>query len=167
MPNSTIASFVVAALLAGAIVPIQAGANAMLGRLLGHPLWATLVSLLISIAVLIPVMVAFRLPLPSPAAAFKGPWWIWIGGLGGVLFLTAALLLAPKLGAASFMVSVIVGQLLVSVLIDHFALMGFAERPLNHARVAGLVLIVAGLVLTLWAGSTAQSAEASAPIRAG
>ena len=167
MPNSTIASFVVAALLAGAIVPIQAGANAMLGRQLGHPLWATLVSLLISIAVLIPVMIAFRLPLPSLAAAIKGPWWIWMGGLGGVVFLTAALLLAPKLGAASFMVSVIVGQLLVSVLIDHFALMGFAERPLNHTRVAGLALIVAGLVLTLWAGSTAPSVEASAQARAG
>jgi len=97
-------SFLVAALLAGAAVPFQAGANAMLGRLLGHPLWATLVSLGVSVALIVPVMMVFRLPVPAAGVALKGPWWIWIGGAAGVAYITAALLLAPKLGAASFIV---------------------------------------------------------------
>ncbi|TPM38515.1 DMT family transporter [Mesorhizobium sp. B2-3-4] len=148
-------SLVIAALLAGAAVPFQAGANAMLGRLLGHPLWATVVSLVVSMALIIPVMIAFRVPVPAAGMAFKGPWWIWIGGAAGVLYITAALLLAPKLGAAGFIVAVIAGQMAASLAIDHFALMGFAHRPVTAARFAGFLLIVAGLFVTQWASAIA------------
>ncbi|UDL89911.1 DMT family transporter [Mesorhizobium sp. PAMC28654] len=157
MPGSF--SFLVAALLAGAVVPFQAGANAMLGRLLGHPLWATFVSLGVSLVLIVPVMIAFRLPVPSAGMALKGPWWIWIGGAAGVVYITAALLLAPKLGAASFIVAVIAGQMIASLAIDHFALMGFAHRPVNIARFAGLAFIIAGLVVTQWASAVAPATQ--------
>ncbi|BCG79941.1 DMT family transporter [Mesorhizobium sp. 113-3-3] len=151
-------SFLIAALLAGAIVPFQAGANAMLGRLLGHPLWATLVSLGVSVALIVPVMMVFKLPVPAVGVALKGPWWIWIGGAAGVVYITAALLLAPKLGAASFIVAVIAGQMMASLVIDHFALMGFAHRPVTVARFAGLALIIGGLIVTQWASTIAPQA---------
>lgn len=144
-------SLLAAALVAGAAIPFQAGANAMLGRLLGHPLWATMVSLAISVALAIPVMLALKVPVPALATAATGPWWIWIGGVAGVIYVTAALLLAPKVGAASFIVAVIAGQMAASLVIDHFGLMGFAQRPTSFARIGGLVLIVAGLVVTQWA----------------
>lgn len=151
MPNLG-SSLLAAALVAGAAIPFQAGANAMLGRLLGHPLWATMVSLAVSVALAVPVMLAFKVPVPSFAtAAATGPWWIWIGGAAGVVYVTAALLLAPKMGAASFVVAVIGGQMVASLVIDHFGLMGFVQRPASLARVAGLVLIVIGLVVTQWA----------------
>ncbi|WP_027051304.1 DMT family transporter [Mesorhizobium erdmanii] len=159
MPSSF--SFLVAALLAGGVVPFQAGANAMLGRLLGHPLWATLISLGVSAVLIVPVMIAFRLPVPSVEMALKGPWWVWIGGAAGVVYITAALLLAPRLGAASFIVAVIAGQMAASLLIDHFALMGFAHRPATTARLAGLALIIGGLVVTQWASTIAPQAAQS------
>lgn len=153
MPNLG-SSLLAAALVAGAAIPFQAGANAMLGRLLGHPLWATMVSLAVSVALAVPVMLAFKVPVPSFAtAAATGPWWIWIGGAAGVVYVTAALLLAPKMGAASFVVAVIGGQMVASLVIDHFGLMGFVQRPASLARVAGLVLIVSGLVVTQWASA--------------
>lgn len=151
MPNLGPSSLLFAALLAGAAVPFQAGANATLGRLLGHPLWATLVSLGISLVLVIPVMLASKVPVPMVGALLKGPWWIWIGGVGGVIYITAALLLSPKVGAASFIVAVIAGQMATSLIIDHFGLMGFTARPVSLARVAGLLLIVAGLAVTQWA----------------
>jgi transporter family-2 protein len=153
MPNLG-SSLLAAALVAGAAIPFQAGANAMLGRLLGHPLWATMVSLAVSVALAVPVMLAFRVPVPSFAtAAATGPWWIWTGGVAGVVYVTAALLLAPKMGAASFVVAVIGGQMVASLVIDHFGLMGFVQRPASLARVAGLGLIVIGLVVTQWANA--------------
>ncbi|WP_322414667.1 DMT family transporter [Mesorhizobium huakuii] len=152
-------SFLIVALLAGAAVPFQAGANAMLGRLLGHPLWATFVSLGVSAVLIVPVMMGFKLPVPAVGMAVKGPWWIWIGGAAGVVYITAALLLAPKLGAASFIVAVIAGQMVASLVIDHFALMGFAHRPVTVARFAGLALIVGGLVVTQWASTIAPPAN--------
>lgn len=151
MPNLGPSSLLFAALLAGAAVPFQAGANATLGRLLGHPLWATLVSLGISLVLVIPVMLASKVPVPMVGALLKGPWWIWIGGVGGVIYITAALLLSPKVGAASFIVAVIAGQMATSLIIDHFGLMGFTARPVSFARITGLLLIVAGLAVTQWA----------------
>ena len=157
MPGSP--AFLVAALLAGAAVPFQAGANAMLGRLLGHPLWATFVSLGVSLVLIVPVMIAFRLPAPSVALTLRGPWWIWIGGAAGVVYITAALLLAPKLGAASFIVAIIAGQMVASLVIDHFALMSFAHRPVTIARFAGLAFIIAGLVVTQWANAVVSATQ--------
>jgi len=136
------------AVLAGAVVPLQAGANAALGRSLGHPPWATLVSLLVSVVVIAPLLLAGRAPTPNFGEALRGPWWIWIGGVAGVLYITAALTLAPRLGAASFIVAVIAGQMVISMLIDHFGLMGFATKPISLARMLGVGLILVGMVVT-------------------
>lgn len=124
-------TFLFAALIAGAVVPFQAGANASLGRALGHPLWATVISLLISLICVLPVMLAMKVSLPTFAGLSGQPKWIWVGGIAGVLYITAAILLAPRLGAAGFMTSVIAGQLIASVLIDHFGIVGFASKAIT------------------------------------
>ena len=60
------------ALLAGAAVPFQGGSNAALGRMLGHPLWATLTSLLVSIVVVLPLLFVMRVPAPRSARRSRG-----------------------------------------------------------------------------------------------
>ena len=161
MPSLSSLLLLAAAIFAGAVVPLQAGANANLGRLLGHPLWATVVSLGVSLALILPLLIALRAPLPGFAAALKGPWWIWIGGGAGVIYITAALILAPKLGAASFIVAVIAGQMAISMLIDHFGLMGFPVKPINAARLTGLLLIIGGMVVTQIANVAPALADAT------
>lgn len=149
MPNSaSLSSLLLIALLVGAMVPFQAGANAALARLIGYPLWATLVSLAVSLAIVLGLILAMRAPLPALAVALKGPWWMWVGGAAGVAYLTAALLLAPKVGVASFMVAAVAGQMIASLIIDHFGLMGLPVKPVNTARIIGLALIVAGMIIT-------------------
>ena len=135
------------AVVAGAAVPFQAGSNAALGRALGHPLWATLSSLAVSVLVVVPLMMLMRVPAPALGAAAQGPAWWWLGGVSGVAYITAALILTPKLGAASFIVSVIAGQMLASLLIDHYGLMGLAPKPAGGWRVAGIALILLGMVV--------------------
>ena len=56
---------ILAAVITGAVVPFQAGANAALGRSLGHPLWGTLVSLCVSFACIVPVMLAVKVQAPT------------------------------------------------------------------------------------------------------
>src|SRR5690606_25460654 len=119
------------AVMAGASVPFQAASNAALGHALGHPLWATLASLVVSVLVVVPLMMVMRVPVPAFGAAVQGPAWLWLGGVIGVAYLTAALILTPKLGAASFVVSVIAGQMLASLLIDRYGLMGLAAKPVG------------------------------------
>ena len=139
---------VLAAVVTGAVVPFQAGANAVLGRALGHPLWATAVSLCVSLACIIPVMLLARVEPPTLSGLTHAPRWVWIGGIVGVVYVTGALILAPKLGAAGFIAAVIAGQMLASILIDHWGLIGFPVRPVSPSRLLGLGLILLGLLVT-------------------
>lgn len=158
---------IVIALVAGAAVPFQAGSNAALGRALGHPLWATLSSLTISVLVVVPLMLLMRVPAPAFRAAALGPTWWWLGGVAGVAYITAALVLTPKLGAASFIVSVIAGQMLASLLIDHYGLMGLAPKPLGLGRFAGVALILLGMLVVQISGSPTSPAFAPASVSEG
>lgn len=150
----------VIALVAGALVPFQAGSNAALGRALGHPLWATVASLVVSLLIVVPALVVLRAPLPKMGPAFGLPLWAWFGGVAGVIYLTAALVLTPQLGATTFIVSVIAGQMLTSLLIDHFGLLGLAQKPVNAGRIAGVVLICVGMLLVQWFTQSPRPAPA-------
>lgn len=142
-----------AAIMAGVALPLQAGANAELARVLAHPLSAALVSATISTLSLVPVMLLFRAPLPGLAALAGAPVWILIGGLCGILYLVMAILAAPVLGAATFIAVAVAAQMTASVVLDHFALVGFPERSATPARLAGIVLIVAGVALVQFSGA--------------
>ncbi|THV19828.1 DMT family transporter [Peteryoungia ipomoeae] len=136
-----------AAVISGAVVPFQAGANAALGRTLGHPLWGTLVSLCVSFACIVPVMVLAKVQAPTPSYLAQAPRWIWIGGVVGVVYITGALMLAPKLGAAGFIMAAIAGQMLASIVIDQWGLVGLPQKPVSWSRLAGLGLIILGLLV--------------------
>ncbi|AWK89119.1 DMT family transporter [Azospirillum thermophilum] len=151
-----------AALVAGAAVPFQAGANAALGRTLGHPLWATVASLIVSLLAVLPSLLLLKVPAPSVTQAFQMPLWVWFGGIAGVVYITSALLITPRLGATAFIVCVIAGQVLASLLIDHFGLMGLAAKPASAWRVFGVLLIVAGMVVVMGATTTSPSGESKA-----
>lgn len=140
-------AFLVVALTSGTLVPLQAGANAALGRALGHPLWATIASLAVSAACVLPILIAFRVSAPAVANLSAQPKWIWVGGIAGAIYITTALLLAPKLGAASLMTAVIAGQILASIAIDYFGLVGFVPRPISGPRLLGALLVVTGVLV--------------------
>ena len=146
-------------LLAGAILPFQAASNALVGRLLGHPLWGALVSLAVSVMVVVPALWVLRAPAPAMAQAAVGPWWLWIGGVLGAIYVASAAAVTPRLGAGGFLVCVVAGQIVVSVLVDHFGLMGLGARPVNATRLAGVALILGGVLLVVQ-GGTARAAAA-------
>jgi transporter family-2 protein len=143
--------------IAGAVVPFQSAINANLGRGLGHPLWATLASLLVSILVLLPVILALRLPLPSLGFITKAPLWMWTGGAFGVCFISLALVLLPKLGASGFIALAMAGQILASLLLDHFGLFGLVERQLTAPRLLGVLMLIGGVVLIQFSSAPAKA----------
>ena len=138
------------AAFAGAAVPFQGGANAGLGRALGHPLWATLASLAVSALCILPILIWLRVPLPTLAGLSGQPKWIWIGGIAGALYVTAALLLMPKLGAANFMIAVIAGQIVAALVIDWTGAVGLASRPVDATRLVGTAIVLFGAIMVQW-----------------
>ncbi|USW95004.1 DMT family transporter [Pseudomonas proteolytica] len=149
------------AVIAGAVVPFQSAINANLGRGLGHPLWATLASLLVSILVLLPVILALRLPLPSLGFISKAPLWMWTGGAFGVCFISLALVLLPKLGASGFIALALSGQILASLVLDHFGLFGLVERQLTAPRLLGVLMLIGGVALIQFSTAPAKALAAA------
>ena len=134
-------------LFAGFAVPLQAGSNARLGVLLGHPFWATVISLLISGVAIALVMLVVKVPRPNLGALMGGPWWIWLGGLAGVFYITVALMVVPRLGALNFIMAVGVGQLIISLIIDYFGLLGLPRHTPSMQKIIGVSVVLAGFVI--------------------
>jgi len=139
--------YLLVGLVAGALMPLQAGVNAQLARWVGHPVTASLVSFAVGTLALFAYTAAARPQRPPLAALAAAPWWVWVGGILGSVFVTAAAAFAPRLGAATFISITIAGQVLVSILLDHFGVVGFAARPVTAPRLLGALLLIAGVLL--------------------
>src|SRR5262249_25619512 len=136
-----------AALLAGALVSVQTGSNTQLKEVLEEPLTAVILSSSTGVLLLILLAVFLRVPAP-PLPKFAGaPWSAFVGGLCGAVYGVTMVLAARRLGSATLTAGVITGQLICSLFLDHFALLGFEWRPIGPGRLLGCVLLLAGTFL--------------------
>ena len=138
--------------VAGVLMPVQAGINAQLHREVGHPIGAAFVSFFVgtlALMVLYAVLyLAARAPAPALGKLISAPWYLaYSGGLIGAFGVFTMLTLAPKLGASVLIASFLSGQIIASVVLDHFGLLGFAQQPLNLSRALGVAFLVAGVFL--------------------
>jgi bacterial/archaeal transporter family-2 protein len=135
-------------LIIGAMMPVQAILNTRLGRQIGGPLMGSLMSFGVGLICL------FILNLVSNYSAVvqlkpssTGPWYLWLGGLLGAMFVGYITWVNQKQGMALTFALVVSGQIFVSLLIDHFGLLGSAIRTITLEKLAGAALIIAGLIL--------------------
>lgn len=134
-------------LLAGIGLPVQTSANTRLGRRLGTPWSASLVSFLVSLAFLLSLL-AVTGQLTPPLAALRGqPLWLFTGGICGVIFLTGNILLFPRLGSIQTVILPVTGQILMGLLIDHFGWLRAEQNRLSLTRLLGAILVVAGVII--------------------
>jgi transporter family-2 protein len=139
--------FLLLAVLAGAMLPVQTGVNVQLRGLLGQPLAAALVSFLVGTLGLAAVVALLRVPVPVGAAWGRSTWWHWSGGLLGAAYIAVTVVLAPRLGAAALIAALVAGQMMASLIVDHYGWVGFAHHVVTPLRLAGAALIVVGVVL--------------------
>jgi len=138
---------IVLALLLGVGLSAQAGINASLRTVLGHPLHATAVSFLVGIAVVFGLALVAGLRTPTAEQWGRTTWWMYAGGVIGAIYVVGVVALAPRLGAATMMALVVTGQLAAALVLDHFGWLGFATHPISAPRILGGLLLVAGVVL--------------------
>lgn len=75
------------------------------------------------------------------------PWYALGAGAFGLVLITALSYTIPRLGAATTIILVVAGQLIVALLLDHFGLLGMAVRPLQVSRLVGIAVVFAGVWL--------------------
>jgi len=135
------------ALLAGALVPPQAATNSKMAAFVDNPILSAFISFIVGTAALFLYIVISGIPLGNLLSAKEAPAIAWIGGLLGAFFVAAAVILVPKLGVAMTFSAMIAGQMLVTLIIDHFGLLGLPVKEISIPRVAGAILIASGVVL--------------------
>jgi transporter family-2 protein len=136
---------------AGVGLAFQAVINARLSAALGSPIWATMVQVFVGLLLLVVVVGVTRQSLPEVAGVSRLPWWMWTGGmLGAAYVLTIIVATRPINNIALMLASVIVGQTVAAMLIDHFGWFGLAVHRLTVPRAVGVVLLLLGVLLIRW-----------------
>lgn len=138
---------VLVAIGVGLLLPLQVGVNAQLRDSLGDPIGAALVSFLVGTAGLFLLLLALRAPLPLAETWGRTPWTYWSGGLLGAAYVAMAIILAPRLGAGTLTAAVVAGQMLTSIVLDHYGWVGFPQQSVSLERLLGAALVIAGVVL--------------------
>jgi transporter family-2 protein len=147
--------FVPLSLAAGALLAVQAGANAQLAKATGSPFAATtlqlaVAALLLLLAAVITGGVAALTLLPT------APWWHVVGGTASAFYVVSAILLFPRIGAVVSVGLFIAGQVIASMALDTFGLLGVPATGLSLAGAAGAVLVLVGAGLIVLGQQDAQ-----------
>jgi bacterial/archaeal transporter family-2 protein len=137
---------VLVSLLAGAANPFQSATNGELNKQLHAPVWAGIATYITGLLGLLLVQAFVRQPVPVGQAA-ETSWWAWTGGLISIFSTMAGLTMVQKLGSGIFTSLSLTASLVVSVLLDHFGLLGLKQHAASPGRLIGCALLVGGVWL--------------------
>jgi transporter family-2 protein len=140
--------FILFVIVIGAGLPLQALVNARLGVLTAGSIFASSLSILVSMIVALVFLIVQRPALPPLDQLARLPLWMWVGGVVGGCYVIAATLGVPRVGAAGFVSLIVLGQMIGSLILDHFGILHPAQ-PANATRVLGVILVMAGMLLVL------------------
>ena len=135
------------ALAAGFSFVVQQAVNANLRADIGSPWWAGFVSYLGGTLVMLIAAVSFREPWLSKGTFRPADVLSWSGGFFGAIYIAISIILFPKLGAAKTVALIVTGQMIGSLLFDHFGLLGVPVQPVTVTRGFGAAMLIAGVVL--------------------
>ena len=139
--------FIFLALVAGLMMPTQAGINNKLAVAVDSPVLAAFVSFVVGTIALFLYIVASGTPLANLAGAKDASAIAWTGGLLGAFFVASTVALVPRLGVALTFSLIIAGQMAVTLVIDHFGFFDVPVKEVNLPRLLGVTLITVGVIL--------------------
>lgn len=138
-------------LLAGTATSWQQAVNGRVSAVAG-PVAAAWNNFTVGLALLL-VLWPVSLLFPGDMATFPGPWWAWVGGVIGVVFIASAARLVRVHGVLVLGLCSISGQVVSSLIID--AVVG---THLGSLSLAGAALTLVGVLIAAAASRSAQPA---------
>ncbi len=138
--------WIILAFAAGALLPVQAGLNAQLSKAAQSPVHASAISFVIGTAALMLYLV-FTQQMVSWKGLKEAPWHVWCGGLLGAFYVTVIILVFPKLGPGLSFGLIVAGQMLFSLLLEHYNILVIQPHPVTIGRIIGMCMIIAGVIV--------------------
>ena len=78
------------------------------------------------------------------------PWWGWLGGFAGAIYVTTMFTAIPAIGAGAAAGLTVVGQQVASVFVDKHGWFRLPQRPVSRMRLVGVALLLAGVGVIKW-----------------
>jgi len=145
------AGWIVLALLAGAVLPVQGVVNGLLRHDLGAPFVVGAVSFLVATLAMALALLFSATVLRAPAPTLQGlpsmPWWGWLGGFAGAIYVTTVFTAIPVIGASAAVGLTVAGQQVASVFVDRHGWFRLPKRDVSALRLTGVVLLLAGVAV--------------------
>ncbi len=136
------------AVFSGCLSASITGAYAQLSAIIGNPVQATTVAFFVAtVALLLFCTCMGKTQLVSKAFSRDYPWWMWMGGLCGATIVFGNAWLVRHVGVGVFSMSLLVGQLALSMLMEHNGWLGAPRKRITWQQILGILLMLAGVAL--------------------
>lgn len=139
--------FLIAALIGGAVLPVQVALNSLLKGYVGQPMQVTFISYLAGTLASLFICIFAQYPVPALTSLSQTSWWMWVGGCLGTFYVWSTIFAAPKIGTALTLGITIAGQMIAALFLDHFGVLGLTKYSANPIRIMGVVLVILGVSL--------------------
>lgn len=138
-------------IIAGMLSTVQTAVNGHLGIILASPVKAAVISFIIGIvllAVICVIILLQRKTVPAlriePRRRENYPWWIWLGGILGGLFVLTNAYLSNIIGTGMTIIAILIGSTSGGLIIDCFGLLGSERKPVGMRQIFGIIIMIIG-----------------------
>lgn len=138
--------WIIMAFISGAMLPVQAGLNARMGKSIESSVYAALISFVVG-AVGLSLYILLTKQQVSWSGLSRVPGYVWVAGLLGAFYVTAIVILFPQLGPALTFGLVVAGQMVIAVVLDHLNILTANPHPFNWWRLLGILMIIGGVII--------------------
>jgi transporter family-2 protein len=137
------------AFIIGCFIPFQGIITSNLSQKIQHPFGAAFVNFFGGMLIFIFAMSLSSVALPSMKKVMTIPWYLFTGGIVGSVFIFGALFALPKIGSSAFFGQIVLGQLIMTLIVDHFGVFGLPIHKIDSVRTIGATLLISGSFLIL------------------
>ncbi|HMQ93949.1 MAG TPA: DMT family transporter [Amaricoccus sp.] len=131
----------------GVAVAVQAPVNSALSRAIGNNLFAATISFGVGFVLLL-ALSTVRGAVPTLGDLRVAPWWGWLGGVLGALYVWSAIYSVPKLGVVTMIATLILGQLVGAIVLDAVGAFGLPVKEIGWQRILAIVMVAGGVILS-------------------
>lgn len=127
-------------------VAFQPALNAVLAKIIDSNVWATIISFTIGALVLTFYALITQQSFPMKKISNVPPY-LFIGGILGAVFVLSVVILFPKVGAVNLVIFTVMGQMVCSLIIDHY---GWFNTPINEINIQKIAALLLMLIAIFW-----------------
>lgn len=146
--------YIALSLLGGVLIPIAAALSGAMGRTLGNPYVAAMITATGAFL----LVIAYSLATGNSsgvtlAAITRVPALQLLAGFGIAFYILSITYVGPRFGVGNAIMLVVAAQIASSAAIDQFGLFGAPQKPLDTLRAIGLAIMVVGVVIAQYAAA--------------